>query len=162
MADVVLEQPHLSIATYNRGCLNEIKPGVTENGKTTFKDLSRGLLYFPVDTMENPVAIPPFILGEDGVPYFIPTPERERTLQLIGMHLYDVKRVLTLDTTQTYTLCGWDNGWRDLCSVLPTDTLTVDFDSVPDYKLFVVYGRSPYVADMQRPFVVQGDSVVYY
>lgn len=162
VADVVLEQPHLSIATYNRGCLNEIKPGVTENGKTTFKDLSRGLLYFPVDTMENPVAIPPFILGEDGVPYFIPTPERERTLQLIGMHLYDVKRVLTLDTTQTYTLCGWDNGWRDLCSVLPTDTLTVDFDSVPDYKLFVVYGRSPYVADMQRPFVVQGDSVVYY
>ena len=46
--------------------------------------------------------------------------------------------------------------------MFPTDTLTVDFDSVPDYKLFVIYGRSPYVADMQRPFVMQGDSAVYY
>ena len=162
VADVVLEQPHLSIATYNRGCLNEIKRGVTEEGKTKFRDLSRGLLYFPVDTMENPVGIPPFILGVDGVPCFIPSPERGHTLRLKGMRLFDVKRALTLDTARTYPLRGWDNGWHDLCSVLPPDTLTVDFDSVPDYKLFVVYGRSPYVADMQRPFVVQGDSVAYY
>lgn len=56
---------------------------------------------------------------------FIPTPEPERTVQLGDMHLYDVKRVLTLDTARTYTLRGWDN-------------------------------------DMQRPFVMQGDSVVYY
>ena len=112
--------------------------------------------------MENPVGIPPFILGADGEPCFIPSPEREHTLRLKEMRLYDVKRVLTLDTAQTYTLRGWDNGWHDLCSVLPTDTLAIDFDSVPDYKLFVIYGRAPYVADMQRPFVVQGDSVVYY
>ena len=162
VADVVLEQPYLSIATYNRGCLNEIKRGVTVDGKSTFKDLSRGLLYFPVDTMENPIGIPPFILGEDGVPQFIPAPEPERTVQLRDMHLYDVKRVLTLDTARTYTLRGWDNGWKDIATALPADSLTLHFDSVPDYKLFVIYGSAPYVADMQRPFVMQGDSVVYY
>ena len=162
VADVVLEQPYLSIATYNRGCLNEIKRGVTVDGKSTFKDLSRGLLYFPVDTMENPIGIPPFILGEDGVPQFIPTSELKRTVQLKDMHLYDVKRVLTLDIARTYTLRGWDNGWKDIATALPADSLTLHFDSVPDYKLFVIYGSAPYVADMQRPFVMQGDSVVYY
>ena len=162
VADVVLEQPYLSIATYNRGCLNEIKRGVTVDGKSTFKDLSRGLLYFPVDTMENPIGIPPFILGEDGVPQFIPAPEPERTVQLRDMHLYDVKRVVTLDIARTYTLRGWDNGWKDIATALPADSLTLHFDSVPDYKLFVIYGSAPYVADMQRPFVMQGDSVVYY
>lgn len=162
VADVLLEQPYLSIATYNRGCLNEIKPGVTEDGKTTFKDLSRGLLYFPVDSLENPVGIPPFILDEDGVPQFIPAPEPERTVQLRDMHLYDVKRVLTLDTARTYTLRGWDNSWHDIATALPADSLTLHFDSVSDYKLFVIYGSAPYVADMQRPFVMQDDSVVYY
>lgn len=162
VADVVLEQPYLSIATYNRGCLNEIKSGVTEDGKTAFKDLSRGLLYFPVDSLENPVDIPPFILGGDGVPKFIPAPEPERSVQLKDMHLYDVKRVLTLDTARTYTLRGWENGWKDISTALPSDSLTLHFDSVPDYKLFVIYGSVPYVADMQRPFVVQGDSMVYY
>ena len=162
VSDVVLERPNLSIATYNRGHLNEIKRGVTKNGKTTFRDLSRGLLYFPVDTMEKTVGIPPFILGEDGAPCFIPSPERERTLCLKGMRLYDVKRVLTLDTACTYTLRGWNNGWHDIATALPTDSLSLHFDSVPDYKLFVICGRSPYVADMQRPFVILGDSVVYY
>lgn len=162
VTDVMLEQPYLSIATYNRGWLNEIKRGVTVDGKSTFKDLSRGLLYFPVDSMENPVGIPPFILDEDGVPQFIPAPEPERTVQLRDMHLYDVKRVLTLDTARTYTLRGWDNGWQDIAIALPADSLTLHFDCVPDYKLFVIYGSTPYVADMQRPFVMQGDSVVYY
>ena len=78
------------------------------------------------------------------------------------MHLYDVKRVLALDTARTYTLRGWDNGWHDIATALPADSLTLHFDSVPDYKLFVIYGSAPYVADMQRPFVMQGDSVVYY
>ena len=162
VADVVLEQPHLSIATYNRGCLNEIKQGVTEEEKTIFKDLSCGLLYFPVDSLENPVGIPPFILGEDGIPQYIPAPEPGRTVQLRDMHLYDVKRILTLDNARTYTLRGWDNGWKDITATLPSDSLTLYFDSVPDYKLFVIYGSTPYVADMQRPFVIQGDSVVYY
>lgn len=162
VADVVLEQPHLSIATYNRGCLNEIKQGVTEEEKTIFKDLSCGLLYFPVDSLENPVGIPPFILGEDGVPQYIPAPEPERTVQLRDMHLYDVKRILTLDTARTYTLRGWDNGWKDITATLPSDSLTLYFYSVPDYKLFVIYGSTPYVADMQRPFVIQGNSVMYY
>ena len=84
------------------------------------------------------------------------------TVQLRDMHLYDVKRILTLDTARTYTLRGWDNGWKDITATLPSDSLTLYFDSVPDYKLFVIYGSTPYVADMQRPFVIQGNSVMYY
>lgn len=162
VADVVLEQPHLRIATYNRGRLNEIKAGTTENERTVFHNLSRELLYFPVDSLRDPIGIPPFILDREGEPQFIHAPEPERTICLKDMHLYDVKRMLALDPTLTYTLRGWDNGWHDLTSVLPTDSLTLHFDSVPDYKLFVIYGNRPYVADMQRPFVLEGDSVVYY
>lgn len=162
VADVTLELPHLSVATYNRGHLNEIKRGKTVGGQTVFHNLGRGLLYFPVDSLLNPVGIPPYILGEDGIPQFVSAPEPEHTVRLKDMHLYDVKRILTLDITRTYTLCGWDNGWHDLATAAPADSQTLFFDSVPDYKLFVIYGQSPRVADMQRPFVIRGDSVVYY
>lgn len=162
VADVTLERPRLSIATYNRGHLCRIKQGTSEGKRTVFHNLSRGLLYFPVDSLLKPVDIPPFILGADGMPQFIPAPEPERTVRLRDMHLYDVKRVLTLNATLTYTLRGWDNGWHDLATAVPADSLTLHFDSVPDYKLFVIYGSNPHVADMQRPFILQGDSVAYY
>ena len=77
-----------------------------------------------------------------------------------GIRLYDVKRVLSLGD-EVYTLKGWDNGWHDLATAVSDDSMTLDFGCVPDYGLFVVYGNT-YMGRMQRPFVKEGDEIIYY
>lgn len=160
VADVTLDVPHLAVATYNRGRLNVIKNGTWSDGRTVFSDLSCGLLYFPVDTLGHAVGVTPFILNMEGVPQFIASPEVDRRLSLEGMRLYDVKRILPLGK-ETYTLRGWKDGWHDLAFAVSLDSLSVDFTDVPDYKLFVIHGNT-YQGRMQRPFVLEEDSVVYY
>ena len=71
VADVRLAIPGLSVPTYNRGRLNVIKPGIQEDGGSLFKDLSCGLLYFPVDSAGRACGVSPFILDMDGMPQFI-------------------------------------------------------------------------------------------
>ena len=160
VADVRLDVPALSVATYNRGSLKIVKQGGAEAGGTLFKDLSLGLLYFPVDASGSPCGVSPFILDMDGVPQFIASPDVASPVMLNGIRTYDVKRVLPLGD-EVYTLRGWDNGWHDLATAVSSDSVSLDFGNVPDYRLFVVYGNTT-MGRMQRPFVMVGDSIAYY
>ena len=146
--------------TYNRGSLKIVKQGLAEAGGTLFKDLSLGLLYFPVDASGSPCGVSPFILDMDGVPQFIASPDVANSIMLNGVRTYDVKRVLPLGD-EVYTLRGWDNGWHDLATAVSSDSVSLDFGNVPDYRLFVVYGNTT-MGRMQRPFVMVGDSIAYY
>ena len=160
VADVKLDMPALSVATYNRGSLKIVKQGMAEDGGTLFKDLSLGLLYFPVDASGRPCGVSPFILGMDGVPQFIASADAENPVRLDGLRTYDVKRILPLGD-EAYTLRGWDNGWHDLATAVSSDSVSLDFGLVSDYRLFVVYGNTT-MGRMQRPFVMVGDSIAYY
>lgn len=82
VVDVRLDVPDLSVATYNRGRLNVVKSGEPENGGTVFRNLSLGLLYFPVDASGHPSGVPPFILGMDGLPQFVPSPDMGKAVVL--------------------------------------------------------------------------------
>lgn len=160
VADVGLDMLYISVATYNRGRLNKIKDGILTKDGTLLKDLSLGLLYFPVDSLGKLTDFPPFVLGMDGKPQFISGTERCDSVSMNGIRLYDVKRVLSLGD-EVYTLKGWDNGWHDLATAVSDDSMTLDFGCVPDYGLFVVYGNT-YMGRMQRPFVKEGDEIIYY
>lgn len=160
VADVMLDAPDIGIATYNRGRLKKVKDGEVKDGQTIIKDLSCGLLYFPVDSLIGLVNLSPFVLEMDGEPRFVSEMNRSDSVRLDGIRLYDVKRVLALGKG-AYTLYGWKDGWKELKTAVSRDSVSLDFGFVPDYKLFVVRGNTT-IERMQRPFIVENDSIVYY
>ena len=54
------------------------------------------------------------------------------------------------------------NGWKEIGSCKPKDSLFLSFENIPDYKLFLVYGEGHYLEQMQRPFIINHDTLEYY
>ncbi len=161
--DVRLKDSGLWLATFNRGELKKVMDGETEHDSlTVFREISNGLLYFPMKGDKPSERVQPFITDRYGRARQIRLPEADRTVTLNGLHLYDVKRVLTLDEDVDYWLKGWDGtGWQTLKKGTTVDSVTLNFGEVPDYKLFLVHADTR-MGRMQRPFLIRNKGLEYY
>ena len=63
----------------------------------------------------------------------------DRLISINAVYLYDAKRKLKVMPSETYILKGWHNGWKEIGSCKPKDSLFLSFENIPDYKLFLVY-----------------------
>ena len=86
----------------------------------------------------------------------------DRLISINAVYLYDAKRKLKVMPSETYILKGWHNGWKEIGSCKPKDSLFLSFENIPDYKLFLVYGEGHYLEQMQRPFIINDDTLEYY
>ena len=77
----------------------------------------------------------------------------DRLISINAVYLYDAKRKLKVMPSETYILKGWHNGWKEIGSCKPKNSLFLSFENIPDYKLFLVYGEGHYLEQMQRPFI---------
>lgn len=161
-ADVYIPEKNVRLATLNRGRFKVLLNGEDMNDKTLFRCISLGLLYFPVNAYGEAANTPPFILRNSGDCQYIPFPDMDKLISIDTVYLYDAKRKLKVIPSETYILKGWHNGWKEIGSCKPKDSLFLSFENIPDYKLFLVYGEGHYLEQMQRPFIINHDTLEYY
>lgn len=147
------------LATYNRGEFKVVAQNRVKSGSAFFPLVTCGLLYFQVAPKEGKLCSVgcPFITNADGICYITPV---RKTVELNGLSLYDVKRVLRLGT-EPYTLFYWDDGWKPLKTTVSTDSCTLDFGEVSVQSLYLLYGATG-MGRMQRPFLLEKGKPVYY
>ncbi len=161
-ADVYIPEKDVCLATFNRGKFKIILNGEKIKDETLFRNMSIGLLYFPVNVYGEAENTRPFILRDSGKCQYIPFAEVNRMISIDSVCLYDAKRKLKVKPSETYILKGWDNGWKEIGCCKPQDSLFLSFENIPDYKLFLVYGNGHYLEQMQRPFIINHDTIEYY
>lgn len=147
------------LATYNRGEFKVVAQSRVKSGRALFPLVTCGLLYFQVAPKGNklcPVGYP-FVTNADSVCFITPV---QKTVELNGLSLYDVKRVLKLGT-EPYSLLYWEEGWKPLKTAVSKDSYTLDFGEVPVQSLYLLYGDIG-MECMQRPFLFEKGKPIYY
>ena len=147
------------LATYNRGTFEVIAQSRIQAGISDYSIIPYGLLYFQVAgnaTNLYPIGNP-FITTKDSLRFIVPI---QRLIVMNGLKLYDVKRELKLGK-EVYTLFYWKNGWRFLKNTVSINSHTLDFGEGPVWSLFLIYGNTR-MGRMQRPFLIEGGTSVYY
>ncbi|MCD8184636.1 MAG: hypothetical protein LUE99_17950 [Bacteroides sp.] len=147
------------LATYNRGKFEVVAQGIVRQKKVFYPRISCGLLYFPMVGNSTGLfpAGNPFVVTKDSIRVIVPT---QCSILVNGLNLYDIKKVLKLDA-ESYTLLYWENGWKPLKDITPTDSYTLNFGKVPIKTLFLLHCNT-YMGRMQRPFLIENGKPVYY
>lgn len=162
VADIILPEPGLALATFNNGSLKKLLDAdISDDTTSSFLGMTKGLLYFPVNqNMSNAGHVSPFILSESGKPEYITAHKEERTVEMNGLHLYWYR--VKVDIPEgNYALKGWRNGWKTIAETYTRGGETLDFGIVPEYGLYLLSGEGEF-ASKQRPFTFMNGEYEFY
>lgn len=138
------------VGVMNNGNLVPIWYAKKQGNRATFKNMSKGVVYFPF-YFENHKAVAaghPFALGYKNSAELKPDQARMRKVVIKEQEKYLKYRAL-----KKYQLLIWDNQWKKHSELLAPEGCTqLVFDNVPHNALLLL--RPEYSQGKERPFII--------